>query len=306
MSRPVQVIYVAGVARCGSTFFSDLLASKGFGVAAGEVMSFFHALRAGNRRCSCGVSMESCPFWGPVAARMAEVLNDREIAALEVGLTSRFDVKHGLAISVGLERPRAPEFERPIRALYRALQEASSGRPIIDSSKRPGFAAFLQSQTKIDFWLVHLVRDPRAVVYSKKRILPSLAVPGEMMPRRDALVTSLKWYTGNLAAGRLGRSGGRYLRVRYESLVSDTSRVVDELRAFLPASDSALVVCRESDHHHQIEGNPSRFQSRPQTLRVDAEWKTALSSRDWAIATLVTTPLRARYGYGMRRPKAEA
>ena len=61
------LVFVLGVARCGSTLLGRLLDRHPRVAALGEFMRLDRALARG-RPCSCGERVEACPAWGPQLA----------------------------------------------------------------------------------------------------------------------------------------------------------------------------------------------------------------------------------------------
>jgi hypothetical protein len=69
----LNLIYVVGLARSGSTYFSSFLAETLGGISLGEIITNIEIYsdehkrqlyRAEGRKCTCGVAPESCEFWG--------------------------------------------------------------------------------------------------------------------------------------------------------------------------------------------------------------------------------------------------
>ncbi len=53
--------------------------------------------------------------------------------------------------------------------VYQSLAKLTGARVIVDSSKRPAIGTLLRALPGVSHYVVHLVRDPRAVAYSYKR-----------------------------------------------------------------------------------------------------------------------------------------
>lgn len=103
------------------------------------------------------------------------------------------------------------------------------------SEKSPGQPAGVVHRWFPDAQLVHIVRDPRDCIAS------NIAAPwGE----RDALVLARRWRRHTLDTVATGSRAGpdRYLRIRYEDLVADTTATLRVVFAFLdePMPDDPL------------------------------------------------------------------
>ena len=55
---------------------------------------------------------------------------------------------------------------------------------------------------------------------------------------------------------------------------------------------------------HSVAGNPMRFGRDPIRFELDREWETAISRSTLLATTLLTGPLLAHYGYGVRLERA--
>ena len=84
--------------------------------------------------------------------------------------------------------------------LARAAPNAGAfARVIVDSSKRPSYAAFLRSVPGCDPYYVHLIREPRASAYSwQSRRYQSAQGQGVEVTRRGPLDSTLRWSILNL------------------------------------------------------------------------------------------------------------
>ncbi|MBA3290874.1 MAG: sulfotransferase [Actinobacteria bacterium] len=187
-------------------------------------------------------------------------------------------------------------------ATYRALFEETGARVIIDSSKRPSHAALFHLIPGVTAYFVHLVRDPRAVSYSRTR-LKSDDVDKRVMRTDGPLRSAIKWFQRNSEAEAVNRRhpADRSIVIRYEDFVADPARIVKSLTTLVgedPASlplEGARTV--KLGVNHTAAGNPSRFRQGSITLREDDEWTRRQSVGDRWITTAVSLRLLKRYGY---------
>jgi len=98
-----------------------------------------------------------------------------------------------------LTPPGLARYAEMTAALYRRVADVTGAGVIIDSSKRPSDGALLRLLPGIDTYIVHLVRDPRAVAYSRqrKKLNPDREVPADMGGKSPAL-SAFQWVVGNL------------------------------------------------------------------------------------------------------------
>jgi hypothetical protein len=184
---------------------------------------------------------------------------------------------------------------------YRAAARVTGAGVLVDSSKWPANPGPLGLIPGIRPYVVHLVRDPKAVAFSwqrSKRWSPS----GEPMPKQRPLFSSLSWIARNLLAERVrSRLGASGVTLRYEDFVSNPDTVLRKLADFVGLKEARLPLRGERTlllgPNHTLMGNPSRFTTGPVEIRPDDEWRDGLSRRDHVLITAATRPLLGRYGY---------
>jgi hypothetical protein len=181
-------------------------------------------------------------------------------------------------------------------------QDGDAHAILIDSTKtawRSAAAPFqLARLLGPDFKLVHLVRDPRAVAWSGvKKAGRRNARP--LLPLRTASAAA-GWWIANLSCELFGRTyPDRYIRLRYEDLARSPG---DEMRDLLAKLASGAEWHAErvgaNDNRHQLYGN--RMRAANLTLaevREDAAWQGDMPRPYRTLVSLLTAPLRKRYGY---------
>lgn len=294
MTHPDQpaprVVYIAGYGRSGSTLLDVLLGSHEAIFGAGELVNLFSSAVRG-WPCSCGLSPPACPFWGEVLKLVSSDLPGLGWDDADA-ITRRRD---GIS---SFRRPRGPcTYERLWRSVFAAIGRMASVRVVVDSSKtahdayrRPGALR----EAGLDVRTIHLVRDPRAVVWTNvQRTRPILAGRVGRYTTELSVVNAVRTILGWMAAGRAARDG---VLVRFEDLVTvpvpalralepvlgeDLGGVIDRLGRALPVA-------------HGIAGNPMR---RSGPVRLDPSLAELLVP-GWARAVAAAGgPLARRYGY---------
>ncbi len=300
-------MYIAGLGRSGSTVLGNVL---------GEIEGFFHGGEFNfiwehnlmeNRLCGCGAPFDECEVWGSVLKRAFGGIGGvdaREMVRLQsLGTRTRHVPLMLCARGRRVLASRLGKYMARLEKLYRAVQESTGSRVIVDSSKMPSYGYTLGMTPGIDLYVVHLVRDPRAAAYSWSLKKPQPDTDKRLyMHRVGAVKSSLLWDTWNVSAEALwGGSSGRYMRLRYEDFVEQPQRAVKDILGMLGERTGRLPFTGERDVElevsHTVSGNPNRFQSGLVRLRLDVEWALRMRLRDRRLVTLLTLPLLARYGY---------
>jgi hypothetical protein len=252
---PVDV-FLAGVSRSGSTALAMLLGTHPRVAVIGESWQLADRWHSG-KPCSCGLPLSECPFWRPVSDRVP-------LATF------------------------GPERAGELRAAIRELHGPSV---VVDSSKK---ADYLRRVVPPDGVLVHLVRDPRGLVYSRYRGFSTdrrEGVPGAL----DAARTSVDWSRRNAAAHLLARQRGG-TTLRYEDFVEDAYPHARRILAAAGLDDDALG--EGTQVQHIAAGNPVRMSTGQRVIiRPDVEWHTRLPRRTQLVSYLAALPMSAVYRY---------
>ena len=295
MKRP-RVIYIMGCGRSGTTILNILLGNNSGLLAVGE-LNRFSLSWAKNNMCSCGTPVKSCEIW-------------RNIGKLYFTDTSKNDCSEMLHYQMAVERQRAiwkmafglyerdkfQLYETFMHNIYKSLQDVSSCKAIVDSSKSVGRAYSLLRNKKIDVQLIHLVRDPRGMYYSfqKKDVVT---------PVKGLWSTALYWNITNFLASiiKLRFGDKKVLQIRYEDLVYCPGETIDKISFFLYVNLSQVKEKLKNevklDRGHIASGNRLRSQKSALKLTPDFEWKRKLSFSQRLILNIICSPMMVKHKY---------
>jgi len=195
------------------------------------------------------------------------------------------------------------EYLTGIVRAYRAIDSAERPAVILDSSKNPSYALLLQTCADIDLHILHLVRDSRAVAYSRlrRKKRPEIHWKDEFMAITPPRKTALEWNAVNLATELLKRGASSYTFLRYEDFVRSPKSTVSTVLGGLGLDLDGLTFSSDTSIHlkgnHTVSGNPSRFQVGDVQLTLDDEWRRGMNRRDRLLMTCSTAPMLKAYGY---------
>jgi hypothetical protein len=305
MHDKIKVLYIAGQGRSGSTILGNTLGQiEGF-VHVGELLEVWGLLISGRVLCGCGMPLATCQKWMDVLEEVCRGRGDSFISEmLEFRNSEVRSRAFPWATTPSGVRSLQQRLAKPladIGELYRAIREVFDCKVIVDSSKHPMYACFLNLIDGVDPYILHLTRDPRAVAYSFFR---KQVKDGELIWTKDLtpLRASLMWNYKNSVVDILSKQFRRNSwHMRYEDFIADprTSldrilNFVDESRPFLPLQDERTLILKAQ---HTVSGNPSRFVTGTVELHENQAWKSDMKSSDRMLVTAVTWPLLAKYGY---------
>ena len=317
---PIKVLSVTGAGRSGTTVLASILDGfEGF-ASAGEVRRLWERGVAEGRPCGCRRLPVDCPVWSGVITRTLEA---DDASSPAEALRHIIAAQHEL--SQLRNRPRLLRSAAGGDAGWAALQrvrtalgvacvafaESTHARVVVDTSKRAEDAAVFASLPDVEHYVLHIVRDPRAVAHSWRRAKRfSAAGSTRTMGTRRVPATVRRWIENCLGTEALLRyvPRERSLRVRYEDFCRDPRAVVGQILVLLDESGEGPF---EDDHtvrlgpNHIVAGNPSRFTTGSVTIRADEEWRARMPRHEKLLIEVFTKPLMLRYGYGgshERRP----
>jgi hypothetical protein len=298
----MKVLYVLGRGRSGSTIFGNVLGELDGFFCGGEIRFLWDPVVVRNSVCGCGSIIFECAVWSEVLARVSDVDVD-QVVRWQHEIVKEHNTVRLLRHRRGRQWAALEGYATVMRRLYDALGQVTGARVIVDTSKRPSYAAFLGTLEDFDPYYVHLVREPHASAHSWHTRKYASARGDGQVRRRGALDATIRWDLLNLGSEAvLARAGAaRSLRIRYEDFVAAPRTTVDETRALVgedagrsPFLDERTVALGVN---HSIAGNPSRFSTGTLVLEDRSEWRTAQSRLDRLITTMIAYPFLRRYGY---------
>lgn len=269
-----SLLYIGGYGRSGSTLLEVLLAASAEVVACGEIV--IAARRRDAPRCSCGKTREACPVWGALFTESHPPGSWRHRDLVSAVLDH---VNGHYALMINSSKTAWGSFRTPF-ALRKMLGEG--------------------------FSLIHLVRDPHGVCWSsvtgkrrrRGRRLPDI----QNSPRRyfRHMRSVLGWWAANLPCELFAwRHPKHYVLVRYEDLVDAPERTLARIFAKLQLGEAPkLGGTNDRGNRHQLFGNRVRFLTTSRDdIRPDTRWKTEMKPIDRGLISVLSWPLRSRYGY---------
>jgi hypothetical protein len=300
-----KILYIAGWGRSGTTLLDNVLGQVDGMVSTGELHNLWQRGLVDGRDCGCGLRVRDCAFWNqvfdlgfggveqvdaPAAIRAQDSIHTRHVLdavrAQRAGRTMQ-DIAY------------APHLKR----LYDGIAAASQARVIVDSSKYPVDAIVAAGLPGFEVYVVHMVRDPRAVAYSwsRRKEVRDKAKDGGILPRVGMLRSTLVWQVYNdviASADRRVVGSSRYLRLNYEDFASRPAEALARVFALVGEQPPDPPLVNDSRVElaatHTAGGNPDRFRSGTTLIRLDSSWRTGMSRpRQLAVGAMAMPTLLA-------------
>ena len=300
----MRILYILGRGRGGSTVLANVLGEIDGFFSAGEVRYLWDPVVVRQSPCGCGAPIGDCPVWSKVLAKLDDVDLER-VVHWQHEIVRESNVLRLLRRGERRRWPALENYASVTARLYRTIKEVTGCEVVVDSSKRPSYAAFIRVLKGCDPYFVHLVRDPRASAYSWHARRYASA-HGDEVTRRNAFDSTLRWDLLNLGSEilRTRATRDRFMRLRYEDFATSPRETVMDICALIGRADAELPFVDERtvvlSPNHTIAGNPARFATGTLVLKDTGEWRE--KQHAWAqwVATAAALPLLRRYGYGLR------
>jgi hypothetical protein len=303
----IKVVYIAGYNRSGSTLLDRMLGQVEGYVSVGEVRQIWARGLAQDQACGCGVPFQRCQFWRAVLQQAYGPLDPDRVArmlrlARSVACIRTVPQLAWPRLRTAAYARRFQEFAGALEQLYGSIHQVGGGRIIVDSSKSPSYCLLLAQMPFLELYIVHLVRDSRAVAYSQQRPKrkPEIYWADQRMKVMGPSRTAFTWVLTNALLHLLERHP-HYLRVKYEDFASNPRETVIRIAAASGHYPDTLPFLKERSvwlgEAHTVSGNPIRFEQGWMKVAPDLEWQDKLDKAHRRLVSAVTAPLLLKYGY---------
>ena len=301
-----DLLYIVGHHKSGATALGAILADRQDVFFAGELYRFPVPIWTPgdpNRLCSCGKPVLSCTLWSPIRQ---EFERQHSLSELRAGQL-RFESWRAIPRTLFARGERRKQLERHVddmEALLRVLAHQTGSRLVVESSLAAlrGWIYRLRGPRGPSVKYLHLVRDGRALLWSESQLkdAPESGGPWVRLP----LFVIARWVGGNLLAMLLcSRDRERYLRVRYEDLVTNPRATLERIGRFAGIDLSDVIARVEAREpipmRHIAAGNRNRLKG-TLVLQGDFTWTTGLPRSSRMVFWITSGWLARIYGYRRR------
>ncbi len=273
-------VFVVGNGRCGSTLLRLMLNAHPQLAIMGEIHYFDRIVRLKQHVADLSTRENRDRFF----AMLPRVEGMDYLADLEAQLD---------AVRPQLEAHEEPSYELFYRMLMESYARSESASRFGDKSLE--HVRHLDRLVELfpDAKIIHLVRDPRAVVESMLR-----------MPWApdDVVANSSKWRVNVWAAARFAQSSDRMLETRYEDLVTAPERELRRICEFLKEDYDPRMLQYHKTAGTYIRNEPwKQGTTSPVTRSTVEQWRERVPPRRIALIESIAGRLMTRYGYERAR-----
>lgn len=309
-SNKVKVLNISGWGRSGSTIVGSVMGQFDSFFYGGELRNIWNMSLIRNRLCGCGVEFKECELWRKIfdeAFGGMEKVNAKKITKIMQSTTrSRHILLKFLPMADKIFVSRLGAYLEHVKKLFSSIWSVTGSRVIVDSSKSSLYGYALSLINEIDVYVVHLIRDPRGVAYSRQKTMLQPNNGEEVyMQKFSTFDSSLIWDIRNIATESYWKSKPKkYLMIRYEDFASHPKKTVSKVLDFIGESPSLSPFIADNKieikSNHSVWGNPSRFKTGLVELKLDEEWKHKMGKLDKFVSTALTLPWLLKYGYSAK------
>lgn len=320
MPQPkINIVYIASIGRSGTTLFESILGAHPDMETVGEVHIWPHELALGGfQPCGSGEYIYDDPFW----EEMRQRVNPFKQPAPQIHHFREFH-NHGFTLRPKhlrdiASRPVPHSVQTQIHqyglnnyemfhTFADLVEETTMKRPLwlVDASKDPYRLAWLIRSGFFNIKVIHMVKNPPGFIYSVTKEWTKTDGENGSDPLRGlkrlyyTSRQSVAWVIQNQLFSRVIENHvphSDHMLIQYEELARkpyETVRAACDLIGVRYVQD-AVDNFRDGSPF-TIAGNPMRYRSGG--IRLDEKWKRRLPASSRRIASLLTRPIRARYGY---------
>ncbi len=276
--RPINLIYLLGAGRSGTTMLATVLNNWPNIHTVGEMHQFLDYLYE-DKDCSCGQNISQCEFWSPLVKEMdLKLLKNKE----NVALSNKLEKHHNIPTFL-LGKPLNATYQEMTDEIFQAIQQKVSKPWVLDSSKYIARYLLLRKNKKINLKGIYLVRDVRGVVYSFGK---------NVQTHKNPLSAILYYSLINFWAQWVTFFDRRIVKIKYEDFVNQPDQVIKKIEAHLFGSHTNVSYLKDTTFEipHIIAGN--RLRSDKQlVIKKDLKWKEAISRPKQVLYYLLAFPL---------------
>ena len=294
----IKIIYILGTGHSGSTLLDIFLGSPPGGESLGEIIWINQWINQRDKhRCSCRSNLHAYELWGAALSGWLANISSEGLVAYKT-TQPKFEIPKSPSFFMlfrqrYLENTDFQTYAKLTYQLFKNIQAVNKAQYLVDSSKYPSRAFSLLNNPYLDVFIIHLIRDPRAVANSAiKRRKSGLIHPRWGRPThtwRD----SLGWEMNKAQCDVIVKEAGnkRSISVKYQDFVLQPKKTHNAIDAKVKINIDDLITAIETDQpihrKYLVSGNGIRRHDTIK-LKADLTWADEIPAfskiLSWAIA----------------------
>lgn len=285
MPDKINLIYLMGAGRSGTTALATFLGGHPDIEAIGEMHQFFDHL-AQKKTCSCGKNLTNCRFWSEIIEQLP---NDYIEKSFEFqNFCQKFDYHTSVPKHIlGFNKKQQKKYNEIQSVILSLIKQKINSFYLLDSAKYIGRNISLKKNNNLTVKTIYLVRDVRGVINSFKKKVQS---------SRGTLSTIFYYLIVNLTAEVYYRflSKKSIIKIKYEDFTVNPEQTLERIGKFLELDmDNVITRIKRDDKFaigHIIGGNRLK-QNESIKLKSDILWKKNQSRLQQIIYYILASPI---------------
>ncbi|GAA0750954.1 sulfotransferase [Psychroflexus lacisalsi] len=257
MSNCINLIYLLGAGRSGTTLLATLLNNHDNIKTLGEVNQFYEFLEE-NKNCSCGKSLRNCTEWNVSANFLKSNISSRRHLIEK-------EEAHGRIPRLLIGKTINHQYLTIQEEVYSHIHQQRNCKWYLDSSKYIARYLLLKKSKKLHIKGIYIVRDPRGVVYSFQKKVQTSKKP----------LSALLYYNAiNFFSELVYMKDNSILKIRYEDLVEKPKETLSKVYTHIFEEQTAAEDFPEYfETPHIVGGNRMKTQKKIK-IQPDKKWES--------------------------------
>ncbi|MDH3698493.1 MAG: sulfotransferase [Flavobacteriaceae bacterium] len=273
----INLIYLLGAGRSGTTLLSTLLNAQEDITTLGEMHQFYDYLY-NDWECACGKLLADCEFWGEIITALS--LHSNQVMECKL-LYNRME-KHSRIPFYLLGLGNNPAYDLDNETVFSEVKNNIPSKWLLDSSKYIGRYLLLRKNSSITIKGIYVVRDVRGVIHSFQKNVQTSRNPFSAL-----VYYSLINFFGQLVCWM----DPKVIKIRYEDLMQDPKKTQSRIYSHIFEKDMIEVSIHEFyDMPHIIGGNRMK-QLKVIKINKDDAWKRKQSRFNKSLYYIMSLPL---------------
>ncbi|MCS3708303.1 hypothetical protein GGP62_003213 [Salinibacter ruber] len=305
MIDQVPLVYIASNGHSGSTLLDLLLGAHEKVWTLGEAQNLPWELRNRRAPCGCGQPVGKDDFWRPLLDDIPLEVEGYHIGYFrniaQVGKVLRWSVFPDVLRNEIRDEWRlaVQEYGANNYQYFETVREAAAERTgeeiqwLVDNSKDPYRLFWLQHSGYVKVRVIHLVKDPRAFVYSMTKDDPSNL--------KNVLRYTGRWVIENAIISTVARKSvfdENVRRITYDELAQHPRQTLQSLGDWLGVDyDPSLVDTFREYENHALSGNMMRWRNSEEEIYYDERWREETPAAVQHLITALVQPFAGYCGY---------
>lgn len=273
-TKKINLIYLLGAGRSGTTLLATVLGNQENFCALGEMHQFLEHLQE-EKYCSCGKKLDECPFWAPILSSSA--LKKTPIKTLRKG-TEKLEAHKNIPFLL-LKNKKHLRYLKTQETIFKDIEKYNKARWYIDSSKYIARYLRLKKSNQFNLKGIYLVRDVRGVIHSFKK---------QVQTPKSPLAAIVYYLAINFFAEVVYRLDKNVLKIRYEDFVERPNTVLKKINHHL-GEPTKMALDQNFEMPHIIGGNRMKVQKKIR-IKKDIAWRNNISRPQQVLFYILSAP----------------